>query len=102
MPTIQSKKYENNVQFVDAETWKSMQEKGIARRFKVIDDGDMAETVIPAPEQIIEFNDTDLPEQEDRVEEILSRDDIKRLLDEKGIEYNTRATTDKLLNLLNN
>ena len=101
MPTIQSRKYDN-VQFVDAETWREMQEKGIARRFKVIDDGDMAETVIPAPESIINFMDNDIPKHTDKVEKVLSREEIKAALDEKEIEYNTRATTDKLLQLLNN
>lgn len=102
MPTIQSKKYpEKTMQFVDSKTWNTMQEKGLANRYRVVDDDDLQETIIPTPEKIIEFSDTDIPETKDNVEEILSREDIKKLLDEKEIPYNTRAKTDTLQKLLN-
>lgn len=100
MPTIQSKKYDN-VQFVDVETWSNWVETGRSRHFKVIDDGDMADTVIGTPEQIIEFADTEIPEPVDTVEKVLSREEIKAELDKQGWNYNPRASTVKLLELLN-
>jgi len=103
MPTIQSRKYEDNVQFVTSEAWKQMQDKGIARRFKVIDDGDIQETVIGTPEQIVDFADNKEIDFVDKtVEKVMSRDEIKTELDKLDVEYNTRASTDKLLEILNN
>ena len=61
MPTIQSRKYPENEQFVTVETWKAMEEKGIARRFRVIDDGDMQDTVIATP---LSFTDFSKPPEE--------------------------------------
>ena len=100
MPTIQSKKYDT-ISFLDIKTWNKWVETGRARHFRILDDGDMQETIIGTPEKIIEFADTDRPEPKDEVEEILSREDIKKLLDEKEIPYNSRLGTEKLLNLLN-
>ncbi|MBW1674115.1 MAG: hypothetical protein JRJ45_10815, partial [Deltaproteobacteria bacterium] len=36
------------------------------------------------------------------VEKVMSRDEIKTELDKLDVEYNTRASTDKLLEILNN
>lgn len=101
MPTIQSRKYPDNIQFVDAEAWKEMQEKGLARRFKVIDDNDLAETIVGTPEQIVDFSDNAPTKSTDTVEKVLSREEIKAALDKHEQEYNTRAKTDKLLDQLN-
>ena len=100
MPTIESKKFPDNVQFVTADIWRIMQEKGLARRFKVIDDSDTEDTIIPTPEKIVDFV-TPNEAEEASIEKILSRDEIKEALNEKGIEYNSRTSTEKLLKLLN-
>jgi len=100
MPTIESKKFPDNVQFVTADIWRIMQEKGLARRFKVIDDSDTEDTIIPTPEKIVDFA-TPNEAEEAPIEKILSRDEIKEALNEKHIEYNSRASTEKLLKLLN-
>lgn len=101
MPTIQSKKYPDNIQFVDVEAWNMMKEKGLARRFNIIDDGDIAETVIAAPEEIINFSDAGAASPDDTVEKVLSREEIKAELDKHEQEYNTRVSTDKLQEQLN-
>ena len=101
MPTVKSRKYPDNVQFIDSQAWELMQEKGLSRRYIVIDDSDMADTVVGTPEKIIDFADTDMPQPEDIIEKVLSRDEIKEELDNIEVEYNTRASTDKLLELLN-
>lgn len=102
MPLIQSRKYPDNEQFIDAGAWKVMQEKGLARRFRVVDDNDLRETVIPAPKSIVEFGNEEVSSPaDDTVEKIpeMARQDIKDELDKLGVEYNTRATTDKLYGL---
>lgn len=103
MPTIESRKYPGNIQFIDAAGWEMMKQKGLHRRYKVIDDGDIQETVIPAPESIVDFQDTQEMGNElnDTVKEIeLTREEIKAKLDDLGIVYNTRLGTNKLLELL--
>ena len=94
MPTIQSRKYPDNEQFVTVEAWKTMEEKGIARRFKVVDDGDMQDTVIATP---LSFTDFSKPPEE--TNEDMNREDLKTWLDEHDIEYNIRASTPKLYQL---
>jgi len=95
MPTIQSKKYPDNIQYVTAETWAMMQDKGLARRFKVTDDSDLHDA-IPAPTEIVDFNEA-IEEEEGEPD----RDEIKAKLDELGVEYRNNAPTVKLLDLLN-
>ena len=95
MPTIQSRKYPDNIQFVDSGTWAEMQKKGIARRFRVTDDSDLADAIIEKPNIIMDLTqgETETPEP--------NRAEIKAKLDELEVEYNTRASTDSLLLLLN-
>jgi hypothetical protein len=69
-----------------------MQDKGLDRRFTVIDDADIQETVIETPQSFTA----------EPVSLELSRDEIKDLLTEKGVEFNPRTSTDKLNELLNN
>jgi len=95
MPTIQSRKYPENEQFVTVETWKEMEEKGIARRFKVVDDGDMQDTVIATPLSFTDFSKPPEVEAENDNPE-LGREQIKVWLDEHEIEYSMRASTPKL------
>ncbi len=100
MPTIEGKKNPENVQFVTADVWKIMKDKGLDRRYNLVDDNDIQQTVIPTPESIVNFPESvEIPKQ--NIEPILSREEIKAQLDEKEIEYNTRASTEKLLELLN-
>ena len=94
MPTIQSRKYPDNIQFVDSGTWAEMQKKGIARRFRVTDDSDLADAIIEKPE-IVDFTKEEFEEKEP------DRQAIKDRLTELEVEYNTRASTDSLLLLLN-
>lgn len=97
MPTIQSRKYPDNIQFVTADAWENeFKPKGLARRFRVIDDSDIQDTVIPAPESITNFGPI-----EDTVAPVLERQEIKDKLDLLEVEYNPRASTEKLLELLN-
>ena len=73
-----------------------MQDKGLDRRFRIIDDGDMQETVIETPHAFREeISTTDEPE--DRA---MKREELKAELDKiKGLEYNPRTSTDKLYQL---
>ena len=67
---------------------------------KILDDADMVETIVGTPEQIVEFSDTAELQHDTQVEKVLSREEIKAELDRLEVEYNTRASTDKLLELL--
>jgi len=99
MPTIQSRKYPENEQFVTVETWKEMEEKGLARRFRVVDDGDMQDTVIATPLSFTDFSKP--PEVEDEQSNLfdINREEIKAWLDEHEIVYSMRASTAKLYQL---
>jgi len=95
MPTIQSKKYPDNVQYITSEGWEDFRRLGWDRRWKIIDDSDIRGTVTSTPE-VIDFAEP---------QEILDREAIKAQLDElvenETIEpYNVRAATDKLNKLL--
>lgn len=90
MPQIQSRKYPENQQYVDPETWDLMQKKGLSRRFKIVDDHDLHATITRAPLDIVDFT-----------KEEMSREEIKAKLDELEIEYNKYANTETLLILLN-
>ena len=94
MPTIQSRKYPDNEQFVTVEAWKTMQEKGFDRRFRVVDDGDMQDTVIATPLSFTDFSKPPQTENED-----MNREDLKTWLDKHEIEYNIRTSTPKLYQL---
>jgi len=80
------------VDYVTVETWQMMKDKGLARRFKVIDDKDLQDTVVATPQAFTEPVSFEIPEME--------RDEIKAELDKiEGFEYNKRASTDKLYQL---
>lgn len=99
MPIIQSRKYRNDDhnQFVSADTWALLKKKGLDRRYRIVDDDDIHETVIQAPESITNFSQP----IESTIEEVreMSRDDLKVWLTENEIEFNVRASTDKLYEL---
>ena len=88
MPTIRSKKYENHLQYVTVETWQKMKAKGFDRRFKIIDDADIQNTVIEAPQAFSPIIIEEEPE--------MDREELKKWLDERNIEYNPRTSTEKL------
>lgn len=94
MPTIESKKY-GHTQFVDVETWNNFKKLGKDRYFKIVDDSDLRETVIPAPESITDFR-VELPEKPIEVEKIPDREEIKQWLTDNDIEFNSKASTDSL------
>jgi len=102
MPTIESKKY-GHTQFITAEAWEQFKRLGKDRYFKIVDDSDIQETVIPTPESIVEFpeaKEVTIPTEETVKDIELSRDEIKDELDRREIEYNTRASTENLKKLL--
>ena len=89
MPTIQSKKYEDHVQYITIETWGNFKRLGKDRLFKIIDDKDIQDTVIETPQSFIE------PVSFDTILE-WSRDELKAELDKLEVEYNPRTSTEKL------
>ena len=93
MPLIQSKKYPEHEHFVTVEDWKIMQDKGLNRRFRIVDDGDIQDTVIAKPASFAEVIN---PTIENFAEPEMTRDDLKKWLDDNEIEYNTRTSTEKL------
>ena len=101
MPTIQSKKYPNKgEQFIDADTWKIMMDTGRARHFKVVDDGDMQDTVIAVPRSFTDFSKP-VTVTVDEIEETedMNREDLKKWLTEHEIEFSPRISTPKLYQL---
>ena len=94
MPTIQSKKYPDNERFVTVEDWKKLQDTGRARHFKVVDDGDMQDTVIATPMSFTDFSKQPEEETED-----MNREDLKKWMDEHEIAYSPRISTPKLYQL---
>ena len=99
MPTIESKKYENT-QYISPKGWDEMKEKGIARRFKVIDDSDLQDAIKGSKNIQLSEVINNLSPSETLKSELSERDEIKAALDEKGVEYNTRASTENLKKLL--
>lgn len=92
MPTIRSRKYPDRIHYVTVEDWQVFQDKGLDNRYVVIDDKDIQDTVIETPHSF-EINDVqDLGEE-------MTRDEIKEELDNLGVEYNARVSTDKLYQL---
>ena len=107
MPTIQSKKYPNNEQFITVEAWKIFQDTGRSRHFKVVDDGDMQDTVIAVPGSFTDFSkppvvmeeEEDEPDFSDKETEEMNREDLKKWLTEHEIEFSPRISTPKLYQL---
>lgn len=96
MPLIQSKKYKTE-QFVTVEAWKEMQEKGFDSRFRVVDDGDIQDTVIKTP---VSFTDFSQPvETVTQDEDNMDRDELKEWLTEHEIEFNPRTSNNNLRKL---
>ena len=97
MPTIQSRKYEDHIQYVTPETWELMKQKGLARRHRVLDEDDLKEAVgDTSPISFEQVINTMVEEEE------LSREEMIALLDEKEIEYSKYYSTNKLKELLDN
>jgi len=97
MPTIQSRKYPENEQFISVETWKKMGKKGLASRFRVVDDGDMQDTVIAAPSSFTDFSKP--PEVNNLGDTEMDREELKKWMDDHNIEYPSRISTPKLYQL---
>ena len=91
MPTIQSKKYEDHVHYISVEDWQVMKDKGFDRRFKVIDDKDIQDTVIETPQAFSPIVE--------EMEQEMNREELKKWLDEHDIEYSPRTITGKLYQL---
>lgn len=93
MPTIESKKY-GTISFVTVEAWNSFYKP--RGKHKLIDDSDIKETVIPAPENIVDFTNP----IEETIEPIEpTREELKAWLTDHEIEFNPRTSTDKLLEI---
>ena len=71
-----------------------MKEKGLASRFRVVDDGDMQDTVIAAPSSFTDFSKP----PEVKTEE-MGREELKKWMDDHNIEYHSRISTPKLYQL---
>ena len=93
MPTIQSKKYEDHVQYITIETWENFKRLGKDRLFKIIDDKDIQDTVIETPQA---FSPESIQEME---EPEMNREELKKWLGEHEIEYSPRTITGKLYQL---
>ena len=93
MPTIQSKKYESHVHYVTVENWQTMKDKGFDRRYTVIDDSDIQDTVIATPQAFSPISSLKMETPE------MNREELKEWLDDKDIEYNVRISTPKLYQL---
>ena len=107
MPTIRSRKYpEHDPMYVTADVWEVMKKKGLARRYVVVDDDDMRETVIPAPEKIFEVGKSEGIDNpvENTVENIVNIPDmtvsqLKNWLNEHEVEYPAGAKKAELFEL---
>lgn len=95
MPTLQSRTHEDNIQVVTPEIWKQMQEKGLARRFKIIDNTDI-EPEIEVPLEVKNF----MEEPKAITFENCTVAELKEMLDEKGIEYPKNAKKQELIDLI--
>lgn len=93
MPTIQSKKYEDHVHYVTVEAWQVFKDKGLDRRYVVIDDKDIQDTVIETPQAFVPESIQEMGEPE------MNREELKKWLDEHEIEYSPRTITGKLYQL---
>lgn len=96
MPTIQSRKNEDNVHVITADTWKAMQENGMSRKFKIIDDSDIA----PEMEVPLEITDFLKEKSEEPKAITLTVAELKELLDSKGTDYPKNARKQELIDLL--
>ena len=110
MPTIRSRKYpEHDPMYVTADVWEVMKKKGLARRYVVVDDDDMKETVIPAPEKIFDVgkpesvdnpventveNIVDIPDESD-----MTVSQLKNWFNEHEVEYPAGAKKAELFEL---
>ena len=94
MPTIQSKKYEDHVHYVTVESWQVFKDKGLDTRYKVIDDSDIQDTVIKAPQAFTE--------PVSLMSLRWTRDALKDALDSAEVECNPRTSTEKLINYIIN
>ena len=100
MPLIQSKKYPDNEQFVTVEEWKIMQDKGFDRRYRIVDDGDIQDTVIAKPASFSEvINVKDFTKKEPPE---MTKAEIKTELDALEIDYSEKDNKETLYNKLIN
>ena len=93
MPPIQSKKYEDYVHYVTVEQWQVFKDKGLANRYKVIDDSDIQDTVIAIPQAFTPISIEEMEEPE------MNREELKKWLEEHNVEYSPRTITCKLYQL---
>jgi len=93
MPTIENRKTGKS-EFVSAEIWQMLHDKGLAARFKVVDRSDLQATVIPTP---INFTE---PEDFTDFDTEMTKKEIMEKLDEKGVVYKMSETKEQLLNKL--
>jgi hypothetical protein len=102
MPTIVSRKHEDNIQLVTPEIWQMMKENGMARRFKILDDSDITDTVKPRiPDEVKDFMNIE-PEKIVKPLEALNIPELKSLLKEAGIKYEHGHENQYYIDLINN
>ncbi len=101
MPTIQSKKYEDHVHYITVEDWQTMKDKGFDRRFKVIDDSDIQDTVIETPQAFEPLHTLQMEEPDATIHSIdfMTKEVIKTWLSEHDIEYDSKAKKEEIYQL---
>jgi hypothetical protein len=102
MPLLANKKTKVEY-YVPADIWSEMKSKGLDRRYKLIDDTDLQQTVIKAPVGFTEPDFTIYP-TDDGTEyysyDDMTKDSIKEILEERGIEYKTNENKEQLFDKL--
>ncbi len=98
MPTIQSKKYEDYVHYVTVEQWQVFKDKGLANRYKVIDDSDIQDTVIETPQAFSPIHDFGEPYTVHSID-FMTKEKIKTWLSEHDVEYDSKAKKEELYQL---
>ena len=98
MPTIVSRKNDDNIQVVSAEIWQKMKDNGMFRRFKILDDSDITDTVKPRmPQEVQDF----MVEKIERPLESYTIPELKVILKEKDIEFEHGLNKQTYIDLIN-
>ena len=107
MPTIVSKKNENNIQAVSIDIWNKMKQNGMARRFKILNDSDIVGTVKETPLPI-EVKNFMVEKIEDVIEEeayVSLKDraiyELKSVLKKQGVEFEHGKIKQYYIDLIN-
>lgn len=98
MPTIQSKKYKSYVHYVTVEQWQVFKDKGLDRRYTVIDDKDIQDTVIETPQAFSPIHDFGEPYTVHTIDS-MTKEVIKTWLNDHNVEYDSKVKKEELYQL---